>query len=167
MPVVPRRRLQPPVGNHPGTFQPGQDARRNLQGRPTGARNRSTNLMVEGITQAIIIYGKQYAEQNGLDPEGFDPTSDVGAFTAFMLYVIEKDLRGFLSIAKGLIPKDVRLNIQTTQAVELIPPQQLRSILNERGLHIPETFRLTSTRDSDDDGITEADIVASIEGPPR
>ncbi len=120
--------------------------------------------MVEGITQAIIIYGGQYAQDNGLDPQQFDPMSDVAAFTAFMLYVIEKDLRGFLSIAKGLIPKDVRLNIQTTQTVELIPPQQLRSILNERGLHIPETFRLTSTHASDDDDVTEADIVASIEG---
>jgi len=132
-------------------------------GRPRGSRNKVTNLVVAGITEAIMEYGEEYAKANGL-PRSHDPMADVEAFKNFIKYCIDKDLRGVLSLIKGMIPKDVTLTIAAPVQVEVLRPRELITVLEQKGLRLPPQYQLSAAHANDDDDVTEADIVRVVEG---
>jgi hypothetical protein len=161
---IPRRRLSDGgVPNNPTIFQPGNQLSRG-RGRPPGSRNRTTNLVVAGITAAVIEYGRDYARSRNL-PADHNVMSDVEAFAQFIRYCIDKDLRGAISLIRGLVPKDVTLTFSQPPpaAMEIIPPQQLLELLDQRGLRIPPGYQLTAAHNNDDDQVTEAEIIEVVE----
>jgi hypothetical protein len=173
---MPRRRPEPveaaespenganggPRGPH-APFRPGEVM--NPNGRPVGSRNRSSNLIVLGLTEALLDLGAEYAAQQGWP--SVDSLNDVDKFKMFIRYAVTKDLRSVLALIKPLIPRDVTLTIQQTATVEVLAPQTLLDSLEARGLRLPPTYQLTAGHRNDDDTITEADIVAVVEGESR
>jgi hypothetical protein len=144
----------------PNLFQPGHTL---SPGRAPGARTRTTNLVVSGIADAIIRFGCEYAASKGL-PADHNVMSDVDAFSAFMGYCIEKDLRGFLSLVKGLIPRDVVLTFTQPLQVEVLPPPDLKLVLEQKGLRLPPEFQLSAAHKNDDDPeVSEAEIAAVVD----
>jgi hypothetical protein len=137
-------------------------------GRPPGVRNKTTNLVVSGITAAILDYGREYAFRCGLPPDADPETyvmSDVDAFKNFIRYCIERDLRAVIGLIKPLIPRDVTLTIAQTATVEVLAPQALIDSLERRGLRLPPAYQLTAGHRNDDDQVTEAEIAAVLDPP--
>jgi hypothetical protein len=159
---VPRLRMPPGPQINPTSFQTGNQQSRG-RGRPPGSRNRTTNLVVAGITAAILEYGREYAASRNL-PADHNVMSDVDAFKHFIRYCIDKDLRAVLSLVKGMVPRDVNLSISQETTVEVLPPQQLLELLEQRGLRIPPGYALSAAHSNDDDNVTEAEIVQVLDG---
>jgi hypothetical protein len=126
------------------------------------ARNRSPNILVEGMLRAMLDKGKEWLAERGLLAD--DVINDEDLMGAFMSWVIVTDLPSFTRLAGKLVPRDVRLNIQQGTRLQILAPAQLLAALAAKGLRVPQQYRISSGHANDDDQVTEAEIVTVVEG---